>query len=134
MGMAATSVNNSGEYSGDLNIKANVVQLLKFTEKQALDFGDIVLGESADSITAGQMQVKGQPNYTVTVTVPATATISKDGADLTTVTLDSHMSGLAQTLDDNGELIQVVTGKIAEGATKNTGIHTGTVSISARYN
>ena len=50
------------------------------------------------------------------------------------VNLESSTNGVAQTLDDEGHLTEVINGTIAKGQTTKTGKHTGTVTVSVRYN
>jgi len=137
MSMAATGGVNVGDnVSGDLNINANVIAPLSIAEEQAMNFGDIVLGEKATSTTPGKMTVTGAPGNSVTVSFPHTTTISRAGVDnsTATVSLTSVKNGIAQTLDDEGHLTEVINGVIAKGQTTKTGVHTGTVTVSVMYN
>ena len=138
MSMAANSnaVAVGDEVSGDLTINANVIAPLEIAEEQAMDFGDIVLGDKADSTTPGKMKVTGAANNTVIVSVPDSTTISRSGVagSEVTVTLTSDNNEEVQTLDDEGSLTQIINGSIAKGQTTKTGQHTGTVTVSVRYN
>ncbi|MDP0493635.1 MAG: DUF4402 domain-containing protein [Fusobacterium sp. JB021] len=135
MSMAA-EVKVGENVSGDLNINANVIAPLSIAEEQAMDFGDIVLGEKATSTTPGKMTVTGAAGNSVTISFPDTTTISRVGVDNSTATvnLTSLKNGIAQTLDDEGHLTEVINGVIDKGQTTKTGVHTGTVTVSVMYN
>lgn len=135
MGMASDGVSVGEDVNGTLNINANVIAPLSIKEITEMDFGDIVLGEPADSKTAGTMLVTGASGNYVIVSLPETTTISRVGEeDNVTVTLSSANSGTAQLLDDAGNLTQTISGKIAAGQTTHAGQHTGTVTVSVKYN
>jgi len=124
------------DVKGDLKINANVLAPLSIKESQSMEFGDIVIGKRADSTTDGSMLVEGAPGNNVIVTVPNSTTIERVGVSgsTATVTLTSENNDVAQTLDSKGNLTQSISGNIAEGETTKTGEHTGTVTISVKYN
>ncbi|MFK4785518.1 DUF4402 domain-containing protein [Fusobacterium sp. MFO224] len=124
------------EVSEELNINANVLAPLSITESQSMEFGDIIIGKAADSTTDGTMLIEGAPGNNVIVTVPNSTTIERVGVSgsTATVTLSSENNDVAQTLDNKGNLTQTIKGNIAEGQTTKTGEHTGTVTISVKYN
>lgn len=124
------------DVSGDLKINANVVAPLSIVESQSMEFGDIIIGKAANSTTDGTMLVEGAPGNSIVVTVPDSTTIERIGVNgsTATVTLTSENNEVSQTLDSKGNLTQTIKGNIAEGETTKTGEHTGTVTISVKYN
>jgi len=119
-----------------LKINANVLAPLSIKESQSMEFGDIIIGKQADSTTDGSMLVEGAPGNNVIVTVPDSTTIERVGVSgsTATVTLTSEHNDVAQTLDADGNLTQTISGNIAEGETTKAGEHTGSVTISVKYN
>lgn len=134
--LAANEVEVGTEVKGDLKINANVLAPLSIKESQSMEFGDIIIGKQADSTTDGSMLVEGAPGNNVIVTVPDSTTIERVGVSgsTATVTLTSEHNDVAQTLDADGNLTQTISGNIAEGETTKAGEHTGSVTISVKYN
>ncbi|MDP0505846.1 MAG: DUF4402 domain-containing protein [Fusobacterium sp. JB019] len=132
---ASNNVETGVDVSGELKINANVLAPLEIKEQTPMEFGDIIIGKAAESTTHGQMKVEGAPGNNVIVTVPASATIERVGisGSTATVTLSSDVEG-TQNLGEDGEIIHTIKGNIAEGETTKAGEHTGTVTISVKYN
>lgn len=124
------------DVDGELKINANVLAPLSIKQSQPMEFGDIIIGKAADSTTDGAMLVEGAPGNNVIVTIPNSTTIERVGVNgsTATVTLTSENNNVAQTLDSQGELTQNIAGDIAAGQTTKTGEHTGSVTISVKYN
>ena len=128
-----SSTTHAQEISNDLHINATVVQPLTIVETTSMEFGKIILGQAADSTTAGVMDISGDKGATVTITTPGTATISHYN-DKVDVTLTPSTPTGSATLDWDGKLTQTIDGSIAAGATKAAGEYTGTTTIKVKYN
>jgi len=134
MGMAATNTGDN-KVSDTLEIKANLIATITIAQTKAMDFGDVPVGREATAWASGTMLVTGSAGNNITVTVPESATISGDSKDATIkIDLTKTSSGSTETLDENGEFTQTVSGHFEPTAVKYAGQYAGTVTVSARYN
>lgn len=123
---------------GRLNIKATVIEPLSIEEDTPMTFDKIVLGKKALSTTSGEdgvMQIYGEKNNSILVTIPSPSVVMKDSTN------EDHKFNLSLSLKDtptnlntDGEAGVAIIGEILEGATKYTGVYEGSCNISVRYN
>ena len=87
---------------------------------------------SSPTPTAGSFLVKGQPNAAVTVTLPATATIT--GSNGGTMTVNNFTKfPTTTTLDATGNLTLNVGADLMVGANQTAGTYTGTYTVTVNY-
>lgn len=101
--------------------------------------GSVVGLSSGDTPQAAQFTVAGEGGQSVSVTIPATFSLA-NGSDTLTVTTSNDLTGsaAAQTLSNAlgaaGTLAFKVGGSIPIASTTNTGLYTGSFTVSAAYN
>lgn len=117
----------------NLQVNATVIDVLKIKQVASMEFGELIAGaKNAKSTVSGNVEVTGEDGHSITITVPETATITRQsGTETMTV-----------AMKEPGDHVMTLTSKKAdkdlsgEIATVNTviGNYTGTVTITARYN
>ncbi len=101
--------------------------------------GGVVGLTSGDTPQAAQFTVDGEGGSSVSITVPATFTLTSGAASLT-VTTSNNLTGAAnaQTLSNAlgaaGTLVFRVGGSVPVASTSATGLYTGTLTVTAAYN
>ncbi len=101
--------------------------------------GGVAELSSGDAPQASQFTVTGEGGQSISVTIPATFTMS-NGGDTLTVTTSNNLTGLAASqslnnaLGSSGSLIFKVGGSVPIAATSVSGAYTGTFTVSAAYN
>jgi hypothetical protein len=86
--------------------------------------------------SAADFTVSGQANYTYTITLPSSATLSNDEGEPSTMTVDSFTSSPATTgtLDSSGTQAPKVGATLEVGADQVADTYTGTFDVSVDYN
>ncbi|WP_054120431.1 DUF4402 domain-containing protein [Novosphingobium sp. AAP93] len=112
--------------------------------------GSVTIGTSADTVAASggavalaggspsraAFSVSGEGGQAVTVTVPATVTMSGPSSSTMAVTLTSSVSGstnLSGSLGAAGSATFYVGGSFAPTATTTTGAYSGTFTVTVAY-
>ncbi|MCX7058721.1 MAG: DUF4402 domain-containing protein [Proteobacteria bacterium] len=105
-----------------------------------LSGGVTLVRSSSSSVKQGQFRVNGEAAQAITVTVPATMTMSGPNSSSITVTLAPDHGTASETLsgtqDDSadGTLVCNVGGTVPVAAATTTGQYTGSYTVSATYN
>jgi hypothetical protein len=101
--------------------------------------GTIVGLSSGDTPQASQFTVAGEGGQSVSVTIPATFTMT-DGTDILTVTTSNNLTGsasaqtLSNALGTAGSLAFNIGGVVTVTSTQSIGAYTGTFTVAAAYN
>lgn len=145
--------------SADATVSATVIRAITVTKNADLSFGTVVRGAGtlvvstagARSVTqsvgflasstasAGQFTIGGEGGQAITVTVPATITLSK-GADTLSVATSNDLSGAANAqaisgaIGSAGTLVVKVGGTLTLTDNTPVGAYSGTLTVSAAYN
>lgn len=123
---------------GRLNIEATVIEPLSIEEDTPMTFDKIVLGKKALSTTSGGdgvMQIFGEKNNSILVTIPSPSVVMKDSTnENNNFNLSLSLKDIPTNLNTDGEAGVTIVGEILEGATKHTGVYKGSCNISVRYN
>lgn len=80
---------------------------------------------------SGEFSVTGQPNTTVTVTLPGSITLTGPGAAMTVKNFTS--SPTTATLDATGKLTLKTGASLSVGAAQKSGTYSGTYSLTVSY-
>lgn len=101
--------------------------------------GGVAALSSGDTPVAAAFTVAGEGGQSVSITIPATFTMTS-GADSLTVTTSNNLTGsasaqaLSNALGAAGTLAFAVGGSVPIASTQNTGAYTGSFTVSAAYN
>lgn len=101
--------------------------------------GGVAALASGDTPVAAAFTVAGEGGQSVSVTIPATFTMTS-GSDSLTVTTSNNLAGSAsaQTLSNAlgaaGSLAFAVGGSVPISSTQATGLYSGSFTVSAAYN
>ena len=101
--------------------------------------GGVVGLASGDAPQAARFTVDGEGGQSVSVTIPASFSITNN-TDTLAVTTSNDLTGsvaaqtLSNTMGNAGSLVMNVGGNVPITATTPTGLYTGTFTVSAAYN
>ena len=139
------------EQTATFNVTVTLLQPIIISAIQQMQFGILTSGASATTVRlstagarsivsgstslmgtakAGQFSVTGEPNQTVTVTLPSTVTLTS-GAN--TMTVSNLTSSPTPTFNASGQLTLSVGGDLALAANQKSGVYTGSYVITVNY-
>ena len=146
--LGATSANAA---SAPANATANIVQAITITENAVLNFGTIVPGASASSVTIDTGNVKtcgagltcsgssvsglftatGTANQAVSISVGGATTLTGPGTAMPLGSLT--LSNATATLSAGGTTTFTVGGTLSVNASQAAGVYNGTYTVNVNY-
>lgn len=119
----------------DINSGASVVRLNSQTGLRSIvsGSGNVVL-VSAPASTAGRFKISGQPNVQVSVTLPASISLTGNkGGTMTVNNFAGYPSSTQLTLDATGNTFLNVGADLNIGTSQASGTYNGTYSLTINY-
>ena len=131
--------------------RAEIIAPLSVTQTQQMDFGKIVQDAAGGNVVlgsngvassslilvgatmAGEFEILGQPSQNVTVSLPATISLSDGGSAAMTISSLTMSKAATHALDISGESVFTVGGTLAVGAGQDAGVYTGTYTVTVNY-
>lgn len=127
--------------------KVTVISGLNLTNSRDLNFGTVVIGNSAtgvvaatDNANSAEFQVAGQASTSYNIVLPSAGTVMKKGAggsadtEIAVGTFTTNKAGEASVLNASGsDVFQVGGTRASLVASQQAGLYSGTFQVSVVY-
>ena len=156
--MASAQLNNITSSSATASSSATIIKPIKIVKDLDLTFGTIATSSAAGTVTiaadavanptaadgvalapttgtrqAAKFTISGENNVNYGVTMPATATLTRDGGSETmTVTLSKNLETKGNTLGASDATLYV-GGVLAVSANQVSGVYNGEFAVTVQY-